>query len=116
MAFEYQCVKCGHKGFCLSELRGPSGGITAYLNIDSQVVTLLTCLQCRYSEVYLTGIEEFKTAKGLDGDYFPEGGLERDRRGPKWQCACGYLNDPTLEICASCNEPREPSKVISIDD
>lgn len=116
MAFEYQCAKCGHKGFTLAEMRGSSGGMTAYLNIDAQIVTLLVCNACRYAEVYFMRVEQFKQMHGIEGDYYSAGFIEAGGLGPRWQCECGYENDPTLDICASCNERRVPPKIVSIDD
>ncbi|MBX3120350.1 MAG: hypothetical protein KF784_14910 [Fimbriimonadaceae bacterium] len=115
MAFDFQCMKCGHQGFTLSEMRGPSGGMSAYLNIDSQIVTLLSCNACRFTEVYFMRLEHFKQVQGIEGDHYPAGYIEAGGLGPRWECDCGYSNDPTLDICASCNQSRKPPKIVSID-
>lgn len=115
MPFEYSCPKCGFTGYLLAEMRGSSGGLTAYFNVDTQIVTLLTCGACRYAEVYLTTMESFKLSHGITGDYYPEADHGTSPLGPVWKCACGNTNDSTLDACASCNAPRRPVKVVSID-
>lgn len=50
--WSYQCSKCGWKGYQIAEIRGSSGGLMAYMNVDDQKLTLVICRRCKYADVY----------------------------------------------------------------
>lgn len=65
--FQFSCAKCGDHRFNVSEMRGSSGGFAAYLNIDDQKITMVTCRRCRYIEMYQMSRREFLETWNLDG-------------------------------------------------
>lgn len=60
----YDCPKCHHPRYLLSELRGSSGGFTAWMNLDTQILTMVVCQRCRYTELYQLSKEEFRKRHG----------------------------------------------------
>ena len=47
-------------------MRGSSGGFIAFMDIDDVQISLVTCENCRYAEIYQMGRKEFLQSRGLN--------------------------------------------------
>jgi predicted nucleic-acid-binding Zn-ribbon protein len=63
--FQYKCAKCDGLRFSVHEMRGPSGGFIAFMDIDDVQISLVTCENCRYAEIYQMSRKEFLQSRGL---------------------------------------------------
>jgi len=48
----YLCPKCGHTAFESSEMRATGGFFTKIFNVQTKRFTTISCLRCRYTELY----------------------------------------------------------------
>lgn len=65
--FSFKCPKCQTEIFKLGELRGPTGGFSAYANLDLGIFTTVTCTRCGFTELFEGGVDDFKRGFGLEG-------------------------------------------------
>ena len=52
MRRQYECPKCGNKQFEPDSIRTTGGGFSKFFNIQNRKFTVVSCTQCRYSELY----------------------------------------------------------------
>ena len=67
MPFSFKCPKCQSELFKVGELRGPTGGFSAYANLDLGVFTTVTCANCGFTELFEGYVDQFKRTHGLEG-------------------------------------------------
>lgn len=48
----WQCPKCQNKEFETDQFAATSGGLTKFFNIQNEKYTTITCVQCKYTEIY----------------------------------------------------------------
>ncbi len=51
---KWQCPKCQNKEFDEDQLAATGGGLTKFFNIQNKKYTTVTCIRCRYTEMYKT--------------------------------------------------------------
>jgi len=64
--FIFKCSKCSCTDYEISELRGASGGFSAILNLDTKILTVVSCANCGYSETYKMGSAMFKHRHNIE--------------------------------------------------
>lgn len=57
---DQRCPKCNQDRFYMHELRGSSGGISAYFDLDLAIFTAVSCRNCHFTEFYNLPLEEMK--------------------------------------------------------
>lgn len=48
----WKCPKCNHREFETGQFAATGGGFTKFFNIQNKKFTTLTCVQCKYTEIY----------------------------------------------------------------
>jgi len=72
--FSFKCPKCGGTWCSFSEIRGPSGAVTAYLDLDVAAFTAVSCRNCRFTEFYVGYLGSFRSHYGLtENEWSAEG-------------------------------------------
>jgi len=51
----WECPKCGNREFEADQFAATGGGLTKFFNIQNKKFATLTCLRCKYTEMYQTG-------------------------------------------------------------
>jgi uncharacterized protein len=59
-SFSFECPKCECKLYDISELRGSSGGFTAFMNLDLAIFTVVSCRRCGFSEFFRGESDNFR--------------------------------------------------------
>ncbi len=50
----WQCPKCSNKQFETDQITGTGGAFSKFFNIQNKKYTTMTCMQCKYTEMYKT--------------------------------------------------------------
>ncbi len=50
----WDCPKCKHKEYETDQFAATGGGLTKFFNIQNKTYTTVTCVNCRYTEIYKT--------------------------------------------------------------
>ncbi len=50
----WKCPKCGNSEFDTDRFAATGGGLSKFFNIQSKAYTTVTCIRCRYTELYKT--------------------------------------------------------------
>jgi predicted nucleic-acid-binding Zn-ribbon protein len=48
----YRCPRCGHEGAEVETVRGASGLVSKLLHLETARFEAVSCLRCRYTELY----------------------------------------------------------------
>lgn len=48
----WQCPKCSNRDFETGEVSGTGGLFSKFFNIQTQKFTTITCIRCKYTEMY----------------------------------------------------------------
>ncbi len=64
--FQFECPKCASTNYMIGEMRGPSGGFIAFMDIDDVHLTLVACRNCGYAETYLMSKKDFIKSRGIE--------------------------------------------------
>ena len=49
---KYQCMKCGHEAYEVSEIRASGGFLSSLFDVQNRIYTAVTCRSCCYTEFY----------------------------------------------------------------
>jgi predicted nucleic-acid-binding Zn-ribbon protein len=49
---DYTCPKCGNSDYEVGEFRATGGFLTKIFDIQSRRFTTVSCMRCRYTEMY----------------------------------------------------------------
>jgi predicted nucleic-acid-binding Zn-ribbon protein len=49
---DYTCAKCGNGEYEVGEFRATGGFLTKVFDIQSRRFTTVSCMRCRYTEIY----------------------------------------------------------------
>ncbi len=49
---QYECPKCGSRQYELDEIRTVGGPVSKFFNVQNKKFTVVSCTQCKYSELY----------------------------------------------------------------
>lgn len=50
----WKCPKCSNEEFETEQFAATGGGFTKFFNIQNKRFTTLTCIKCKYTELYKT--------------------------------------------------------------
>lgn len=50
----WQCPKCRNRTFETDQMASTGGGFSKFFNIQNRKFTTLSCMKCRYTEMYKT--------------------------------------------------------------
>lgn len=64
--YKYSCPKCGNRRSEIEEIRTTGNGFSRFFNIQNKKFTVVTCSQCKYSELY----KEEASKLGNIADFF----------------------------------------------
>lgn len=65
---DQRCPKCNHDQYLLHELRGASGGFSAYFDLDLAIFTAVSCRKCQFTEFYNIPLKNFKQKYNLPNE------------------------------------------------
>lgn len=52
MQKEYVCPKCGSKSYEQGKISATGGGLSKFMDVQSQNFITITCTNCKYTEFY----------------------------------------------------------------